>query len=237
MTIKSITPEVTPGQKKQIVRFVIDASEKAVETTIAQGTIDKDGAQLVIERGDELKAALEQAIVDILRRLGSRYPVLTETRLLKPVRTAAVPVKDKPFDASEFFRNRPGLYVWDSFLERFDLGVRSVESAPERLYVASLLKEDAYDRDIRRELPENHLSTLEDVAGFIKAQPDGKEGFLLNNGYANIFYVEGKNGEVFVVSVSWSSGSREWDVLDWSLGGDGDWSSDNYVVCPGNAAL
>jgi len=232
------TQSITQDQKKQLRRFLEDASISATRSALAQVPLDKDGSQQVIERGNELKAEIERATVAILKKLRSRYPVLTETRLLKPVATSTAPVRTKPFDASEFFQNRPGLYVWDSFRERLDVEARQpIESAPERPYVASLLKANAYDKDIRKELPESHLSTLEDIAGLIEAQRSGKSGFLLNNGYANIFYVEGRNGEVFAVGVRWNSGRREWVVDGWELGEVGHWFAGRQVLCPGNAAL
>ena len=234
-----ITSAVTSGQDKQIVRFVADAAEAAAKTAVAQATfLDKDGAQLVIVRGDELKVAIERATINALKQLSSRYPVLAETRLLKPVSKSTVPARTKPFNAAEFYQIGTGLYVYDTFADRLDLSARqTVDSAPERPYVASLLKANAYDRDIRKELPDTHLSTLEDIAGLIEAQPNGKSGFLLNNGYANIFYVEGKNGEVFAVGVDWISGNRKWRVFDWELDGIGRWCADRQVLCPGNAAL
>lgn len=229
---------ITSGQDKQIVRFVADAAESAAKSAVAQATfLDKDGAQLVIERGDALKVEIERATINALKKLGSRYPVLAETTLLKPVAQATVPARTKPVSVAEFYQTGSGLYVYDTFAERLDVNARQVvDSAPERSYVASLLKANAYDKDIRKEL-EDHLSTLEDIAGLIEAQPGGKSGFLLNNGYANIFYVEGKNGEVFAVSVRWRSDSRRWHVFDWRLGEIGRWRAGNRVLCPGNAAL
>ena len=230
---------ITSGQGKQIVRFVADAAEAAAKSAVAQANfLDKDGAQLVIVRGDELKVAIERATLSILEQLSSRYPVLVETKFLKPVAKATVPARTKPFNAAEFYQTSTGLYVYDTFADRLDLSVRQmVDSASVRPYVASLLKASAYDTDIRKELPDTHLSTLEDIAGLIEAQLNGKSGFLLNNGCANIFYVEGKNGEVFVVGVGWDSDYRKWRVYDWKLDEDGDWDADNQVLCPGNAAL
>ena len=231
---------ITSGQDKQIVRFVADAAEAAAKTAVAQADfLDKDGAQLVIVRGDELKVAIERATINALKQLSSRYPVLAETRLLKPVSKSTAPARTKPFNAAVFYQTGTGrLYVYGTFADRLDVNARqTVDSAPERPYVASLLKANAYDKDIRKELPENHLSTLEDIAGLIEAQPNGKSGFLLNNGYANIFYVEGKNGEVFAVLVLWFSDFRQWHVGVWELGGVGRWRSDVQVLCPGNAAL
>ncbi|MBI2439005.1 MAG: hypothetical protein HYV45_00135 [Candidatus Moranbacteria bacterium] len=232
------TQSITQDQEKQLKRFLEDASVSATRSALAQVPLDKEGAQQVIERGDALKAEIERATINALKRLGSRYPVLTETRLLKPVAQATVPARTKPFNVAEFYQTGPGLYVYDTFADRLDLHARqAVDSAPERPYVASLLKANAYDKDIRKELPETHLSTLEDIAGLIEAQPNGKSGFLLNNGYANIFYVEGKNGEVFAVDVYWGSDDREWDVGGWELDEDGHWDADFQVLCPGNAAL
>lgn len=172
------------------------------------------------------------------KQLSSRYPVLAETRLLNPVGESTVPARTKPVSVAAFYQTGPGLYVYDTFADLLDLSARqAVDSVPERPYVASLLKANAYDTDIRKELPDTHLSTLEDIAGLIEAQPNGKSGFLLNNGYANIFYVEGKNGEVFAVRVGWGSDRRKWFVSDWELGERGGWLADSQVLCPGNAAL
>jgi hypothetical protein len=166
------------------------------------------------------------------------YGLIAETRLLKPVAKATVPTRTKPFDVAAFYRNCAGLWVSPSFRDRLDVEARGVvESALSRLYVALLLKANACDTDIRKELPETHLSTLEDIASLIEAQPGGKPGLLLNNGYANIFYVEGKDGEIFAVDVYWHSGGRAWFVRDWGLGGVGYWNAAYQALCPRNAVL
>ena len=233
------TQLITQDQEKQLKRFLEDASRSATRSALAQVPLDKEGAQQVIERGDVLKSEIERVTINALKKLGSRYPVLAETTLLKPVTKATVPARTKPFNAAEFYQTGgPGLYVYDTFADRLDVNARqTVDSAPERPYVASLLKVNAYDTGIRKELPEIHLSTLEDIAGFIEAQPGGKSGLLLNNGYANIFYVEGRNGEVFAVLVDWFSDDRKWGVSGWELGGRSSWRAGNRVLCPGNASL
>ncbi len=48
------------------------------------------------------------------------------------------------------------------------------------------------------------------IISLISAQPNGEDGVLLNNGYANIFYF--KHGErLFYVRVSWDAVYEEWD--------------------------
>jgi hypothetical protein len=139
----------TSGQEKQLVRFVADAAESAAKSAVAQADfLDKDGAQLVIACGNRLKVFIEQATVNALRQLSSRYPMLVETKFLKPVATATTKARTNPFDASEFFQNRLGLYVCDLFRERLDIeNCKPVPSAPKRPYVALLLKANAYDQD------------------------------------------------------------------------------------------
>mgnify|MGYP003455608088 FL=1 len=232
------TESITQGQEKQLKRFLEDSVVGAVHSALAQMNLDKEGSQLIIERGDELKMDIEQMTLSVLKKLSSRYPVLAETTFLKPVAQATVPARTKPFNAAEFYQTGPGLYIYGTFADCLDLHAKpTVDSAPERPYVASLLKANAYDKNIRKELPETHLSTLEDIAGLIEAQPNGKSGFLLNNGHANIFYVEGKNGEVFAVNVYWNSDYRKWDVGGWGQGERGGWGAGRQVLCPGNAAL
>lgn len=239
MTIDSITQD----QVKQLRRFFDDSAANVAVSAIADARLSKDGAQQAIEHFDQVKVEMQQAIASILKKRGMRYPVLAETKLLKPVAQATVPARTKPFNAAAFYQTGPGLYVYNTFADRLDLKARqavdsdSAASETGRPYVVSLLKADAYDKDIRKELPETHLSTLEDIAGLIEAQPGGKSGFLLNNGYANIFYVEGKNGEVFVVDVGWDSDCCDWSVHDWELDEGGGWDADRQVLCPGNAAL
>ncbi len=238
MMIQLITSAITPEQQKLLVSFVTGIVESAITMAVRVNPatfLDKDGSQLVMVRREELKVAIEQATINALKQL-THYPLLVETRLLKPQATFLV--RTKPINLAEFYQTGPGLYVYDNFANDFDLSaIQTVDSAPERPYVDSLLKANAYDKNICEELPKTHLSPLEDIAVLIEAQPGGKSGFLLNNGYANIFYVKGKNSEVFAVNVYWRSDKREWRVRSWKLGGDGYWHTAYHVFCPGNAAL
>jgi hypothetical protein len=61
MTTKSITS----GQRKQIIRFGIDS----VENVLEESNLGKDGAQRVIERGDEFAAHIRKATLEGLKKL------------------------------------------------------------------------------------------------------------------------------------------------------------------------
>jgi|GEM_PF-1336912 len=234
--IAMTTRSITQGQNRQIISVVEAAAGTAAGEVLAGFNLNREEAQSLLGSGDAVKAVVQTALRPLINRLIGRYPVLVETRLLKPVKTATA-ANDTPF-VKEFFQTRKGLYVYDSFRNRFDVD-QPVQAPSGRPYVASLLKANAFDKHIRQELPASHLSMLEDIAGFIEAQPEGKEGFLLSNGYTNIFFVEGKNknGEVFAVFVYWSSDDRRWDVGGWELDKGGGWGAVSQVLCPGNAAL
>ena len=62
----------------------------------------------------------------------------------------------------------------------------------------------------------------------IDLQPNGEDGELLNNEYANIFYVL-VNGVLVTINVRWDSDGRRWRVSDWSLGERCHWNADHRV--------
>ena len=47
--------------------------------------------------------------------------------------------------------------------------------------------------------------------------------------------MDGSRHKVFVVNVNWNSDNRKWNVNDWKLDENGNWNTDNQVLCPGNA--
>lgn len=120
----------------------------------------------------------------------------------------------KQFVPNESFKNRPGLYLWNdmSRVLRSAQIVKSAEATKSRSFD---LTKDAYDRDIKAELPTKHEIELWQIAELIGAQEKGEDGSLLTNGYANIFYVAG-----CAVRVRWDAGRREWFVSDWGLDDD-----------------
>lgn len=61
MTMETLITTVTDGQKKQVKRF----AEDAVDRAIAEGLLDKDGIQKLIENGDEFQAHIIAGIKDL----------------------------------------------------------------------------------------------------------------------------------------------------------------------------
>jgi len=165
------------------------------------------------------------------------YPPIIETKHLKPVATAIIPARTRSFDMVAFYLCSTSLYIYGTSADYLGLRTRRVNSSPARPYVASLLKANVKERDIRKELPEAHLSTPEDILSLMELQPNEESGLLLNNGYANVFFVEGKNSEVFVVNVHWDANYGKWRFGVWLLNEIPWWGAGGQVLCPGTAAL
>lgn len=149
---------------------------------------------------DQLIAGTAKLTVEIIRRLTA----------LKSFAVEAGEINLK-----EFFKTREGLWVSDDFNNLILTGVskESASAAKTTLGYADLAQR-ANDAEIGGELPEGHVFTdvvifLGYLATLIKGQWGGREGKLINNDYANIFYVK-VNGDTFAVRTRWIAGAREW---------------------------
>ncbi len=141
------------------------------------------------------------------------------------------PALDKPHDPHAFYQTRDGLYIWGEFNERILANVKSVEKLDACTGKSYDLRKNAKDSQITAELPEGYewdpSELCARIAQMIEKQWGGRDGELLNNGYANLFYVPG-----FVVYVFWLADSGYWFV---NAGGRDDyyWSA-GYRVFPRN---
>lgn len=126
--------------------------------------------------------------------------------------------QEEKFDPHTFFTYRNdqvrlrALHPFPSYVLR---AASLVSSGPAARLSVYELARSAYDREIMAELPQDPLVELWQIAELMRRQPQGQDGILLNNGYANIFYVNGVHGRVFAVGVRWYN--DEWRVLAWKL--------------------
>jgi len=146
-------------------------------------------------------------------------------RRLKLLGEVSLPRRSKEFDPHEFFRTRDGLWVSDFFRDHVLSVAKKTKAVRAQKGANFQLEDHSSDKEIRAEFPENHI--FEDasafcahLAGMIERQWSGTEGDLISNGYANIFYVRGKDNEVFAVIVFWLVVRREWRVGAYRLGDD-----------------
>lgn len=151
------------------------------------------------------------------------------TKVLKIVKKKIkkVEVKEK-FVPTEFFQDRKGLYVWNSFKNNIvDKAKESKKGFKSSISSFTLLK-SATDNEIEKELPKKHLFSETEVcvvvASLIEKQSKGEDGPLKNNGYANLFYTRSH-----VVRVYWDGG--RWGVGGWNRD-DGTWGGGGRVFSP-----
>ena len=127
---------------------------------------------------------------------------------------ADVSLVSNGIDPDTYYRDRPGLYVWDDYRSRVVAKARrATVGTPFNIGSADLLKA-ATDEEIEAALPVNHLFDESEICAIVEAmiaaQSNGEAGELLNNGCANLFYLSS-----CVVGVGWYSGGRYWYVDTW----------------------
>ena len=99
---------------------------------------------------------------------------------------------DKNFD--QFFRNK------------------QEEDVDDITLVVSRLEKDSLDTSILAELGDRAETSLAHLFALLEKQSKGEQGILLTNGYANIFYIRGTDGNLWAVSANWNSYDGYWDV-------------------------
>lgn len=134
-----------------------------------------------------------------------------------------------------FFQNRNGLWVWGGFLRLIEnTKALSIGTKFPLDYFEITKESGATDAEIESGLAArgNLFFEIDAVAAviveLISAQEGGKEGVLLNNGYANLFYTSS-----LVVRVDWGAGVDEWRVSAWDRAGNG-WDRGDRVFVPSN---
>ncbi|MCA9328441.1 hypothetical protein KC959_01605 [Candidatus Saccharibacteria bacterium] len=147
--------------------------------------------------------------------------VPAETRLTS---LTSLGVASNTVNPHDFFQTREGLWTSNNFNDYILSGLSKKKVSVNEMVVGYAdLAQSANDAEIGSELPEGYVfedvdTFLAHLATLIEGQWGGKEGTLLNNGYANIFYVK-VNGEVFAVSVDWSADYRWWGCSAYRPGG------------------
>ncbi len=168
--------------------------------------------------------------------------IIYENHLLKPINQTTVFRRKSFLDGSTFQRDGVSIYFYDQFVARFGLGTRrDLPGLPAGCsYVGSILKEEVDDGLIREALPRfGYESMLEDIDKMIDEQPNGEAGFLLNDG-GNLFFVEGEEGQVFILYVEYNRmynrnqlHHSSWVIAAWPLKYMPRWSRGSQIICPG----
>lgn len=203
-----------------------------------------------------LPGKLNALVKNLMRLTGIEDPVKvvdsinrSEWKLTKVVEAVTVFLKfvgkvsikvTKPINLDEFFSGRDGLRIDGDFKELF-VATDATFTPKEYFLTKYIITKDALDSEARTELPPDHVFEAEDfsllLATMLYRQWEGTSGYLITNGYANVFYVRSKNKKkifivyVFYGSVGWSSVDKTWNVSLWSLN-DNWWRAENVFFFP-----
>ena len=158
-------------------------------------------------------------MVDAIRNRPKEPTPERTYKILRPV--APKPVESRPFKAGDTFFNRKsgvkmvphGSNVTSWFTGKVE------EDAPTGDLVPFVLTQSAYDHEIIADLggEEKTEVTLTEIWRLMERQANGGEGALLNNGWANIFYVRDREGVLRAVDVCWDDDG--WYVYALALDG------------------
>jgi len=166
------------------------------------------------------------------------------TFILEPTGTVKIPATTGKLVAKEKFvintkRNAPVKisYLGDNFKAWFLNGDGKTEDPiNEQTLRYHKLRQSSVDGPIITELggEAKAETTLSEMFSLMEKQKHGEDGVLLNNGYANIFYIKDGAGMLRTVHVGWSGGG--WDVSAYSIGDPYGWY-DGYQVFSRNSVL
>lgn len=175
----------------------------------------------------EPRAAIVLMVDAIRNRPKESVPERTY-KVLRPV--APKPAEARPFKADEtFFNKQSGVKMVPHGTNFTAWFIGKVEKdVPEGTLVPFMLTHNAYDNEIIADLggEEKAEVTLAEIWCLIQRQANGRDGVLLMNGYANIFYVRDVNGVLHAVGVGWGDGG--WGASAYALGVYG-WGDDYRV--------
>lgn len=97
------------------------------------------------------------------------------------------------------------------------------------LYV-HCLERASLDASILAELGDRAKISLAHFFGALKKQSKGEPGPLLTNGYANIAYLTGSDGNLWAVDAYWDGVGRYWVVNAYSVGNPSEWDAGSHVL-------
>lgn len=146
--------------------------------------------------------------------------------LLKRIATVAASSAQR-FVAAEHLQEANVGWTGENFKALFLNKVE--ENVPEAKLVVSQLERASLDAPILAELGDKAEVKLSYLFSLLQKQSKGEDGILLTNGYANIFYIRGTDGELWAVYAYWLSCGRYWRVEARSVEDPIRWSGGSQV--------
>jgi hypothetical protein len=156
-----------------------------------------------------------------------------ETALLGPLETAVVPATTAPVLIKDVFGKNTGVRIATVFSEFKNRFFDKIEKqTPELTYAKFKLLCISDDGPIIAELggEKKVEGTFAAAFALLRRQPKGEPGFLQINGYANIFYIRDKTGELCAVRIGWDGDG--WVVDAISVADPLAWNAEHLIFCP-----
>lgn len=204
----------------------------------AQAVVGTLAANVDWDQIDFEVLGLQEAIVRDPIEAGKQFTLFIKNRakvavamavelLLEPVGTITVPATTSKFVAREKFVRDTGrkakvkiIFLGGNFSSWFlD---KTEDPMVEQALRYHKLRKSSVDRPIIAELGDKAETTLAEMFSLMEMQKNGESGVLLNNGWANIFYVKDINEVLRTVLVYWDDDG--WDVRARGVGDPGAWS-------------
>jgi len=165
------------------------------------------------------KVGGKERVLEILR--GEAEIVVKQPDLLCRVTTVEVPGTAKFVAKSRLKAANVG-WTDDNFNQLFRDKVE--EQVSDATLVVSRLEKGSLDAPILAELGDRAETQLAHMFALLEKQNKGEQGVLLTNGYANIFYIRGTDGNLWAVGAVWGSGGGCWGVGAYSVESPGRWN-------------
>lgn len=155
----------------------------------------------------------------VKRFLADRVEIVMKS-ILTLVRTAVIPAQSAVTTSKKYFEEAGVKWTGDNFEAQF-LGLE-VEAVDETILSVHKLNESSLDEPILVELGDKAETTPSQFKEFLSQNKKSKEYFL--------FYMKGKDGELWAVFARWYIVYDGWGVGAYSVRRPGGWSAGSQVV-------
>jgi hypothetical protein len=192
---------------KRTVRLLVGERGVVMTTTMKYATLDLGTIEAVFNKLGGMDGA--QRFLSGKLMLVDAQPPKPE-QLLSRITTAQV-IGSQRFVCDKAALKKANIGWTGSNFDQHFLGMNEKNVDGANLAVHKL-ERNSLDSPIRTELGERERTAIAWMIQLIEAQKNGEKGVLLTNGCANIFYIVGKDGNVWAVDAYWDSCSHYWRV-------------------------
>lgn len=191
--------------------------------------------------GPEGEEWLREIELDLRNGLKSAVSEPTEENEVLSFQKLAVSIKCSEFSARDFFVDVEQGIQPDNIRMKINMVLQNhIQKSP--------IESDILDEDLGVYLVQQTSSTevirskmgedkdisvvLYSIAEFLKLQPNGQEGFLLNNHLSNVFFYIPYPGKIWTIEVHYDSTHQWWDIIAEPVNPVKNYAKGNQVVIP-----